>query len=51
MLAGEGEGEAEQALVEAARARLGRTGLDRIVDSALARSQRIGARIVVPGGR
>src|SRR5689334_13351329 len=35
-------------LVESARVRLGSAGLDRIVDGALGRTRRIGARIVTP---
>jgi DNA processing protein len=48
ILAGEVDGQDGQALVEAARARLGRDGLDRIVDGALTRARRTGARVVVP---
>jgi DNA processing protein len=48
VLAGEASGGAEQALVEAARARLGHAGPDGIVDAVLARGRRVGARVVVP---
>jgi DNA processing protein len=48
VLAGEVAGDAERTLAESARARLGSAGLDRIIDGALARTQRIGARIVTP---
>jgi DNA processing protein len=48
VLAGEASGEAERALMEAARARLGTAGLDELVDGVLARGRRVGARVVVP---
>jgi DNA processing protein len=48
VLAGEAAGDAERALVESARVRLGSAGPDRIVDAALARTRRVGARIVTP---
>src|SRR5690242_540921 len=48
VLAGEAAGDAERALVESARTRLGDGALDRIVDDAVARTRRIGARIVTP---
>lgn len=48
VLAGEAAGDAERALVESARTRLGDGALDRIVDGAVARTRRIGARIVTP---
>ncbi len=48
ILAGEVDGQDGRALVEAARARLGREGLDRIVEGALTRARRTGARVVVP---
>ena len=48
LLAGDVQGETQQALVETVRARLGRSTIDAVVDAALARTARTGARIVAP---
>ena len=48
ILTGDVEAETRQALVETARARLGRSTIDAVVDAALARTARIGARVAVP---
>jgi DNA processing protein len=48
VLAGEASGEAERALVDTARTRLGTGALDGLVDGVLARGRRVGARVVVP---
>jgi DNA processing protein len=48
ILAGDVQGDAARALVETVRARLGRSGIDAVADAALARTTRIGARVVVP---
>jgi DNA processing protein len=48
ILAGDVQGDDQRALVEAVRAPLSRSGIDTVVDVALARTARIGARVVVP---
>ncbi len=48
VLAGDADTEAERALVEAAQARLERSGHDRFVDAMLARTRRVGARLATP---